>query len=60
MTEPAELFARLTPELEDMHGLTIEGQRAEQPLEVNVALVFSIRKGLHRCDAILGEIESAD
>lgn len=56
MTEPAELFARLTCELEDMHGLTIEGQRADQPPELNRALIQSIRIGLSRCEEIADQI----
>lgn len=56
MTEPAELFARLTCEIEDMHGLAIEGQRLDQPPEVNAALVRSIRLRLHQCVQIVAQI----
>lgn len=56
MTEPAELFARLTCEIEDMHGLAIEGQRPDQPPEVNAALVRSIRLRLTQCVQIVAQI----
>lgn len=56
MIEPAELFARLTGELEDLHGLAIEGQEADQPSEVLDALAASIGNGLHRAEATLVEI----
>lgn len=42
MSEPAELFARLTGELEDMHSLAIEGQAAGQPPEMLLALADAL------------------
>ncbi|WPZ03079.1 hypothetical protein T8S45_09515 [Blastomonas marina] len=57
MTKPAELFARLTGELEDLHGLTVEGQQSDQPPEVLNALVASIGNGLQRAGTTLGEIK---
>ncbi|KWV91737.1 hypothetical protein [Erythrobacter sp. YT30] len=59
MTEPAELFALLTCELEEMHGLTVEGQQSGQPPEINAVLVHSIRVGLIRCDALLRRLDDA-
>ena len=59
MTEPAELFALLTCQIEELHGLAVEGQRADQPPEINVALVHSIRVGLTRCDAIVHRLDDA-
>ena len=56
MTEPAELFARLTCEIEDMHGLAIEGQSPDQPPEILAALNYSIRIRLAKCDQITVEI----
>ena len=56
MIEPVELFARLTGELEDLHGLTIEGQQADQPPEVLDALAAAIGNGLQRAGTTLAEI----
>jgi hypothetical protein len=56
MTEPAELFARLTCEIEDMHGMAIEGQSPDQPPEVLAALNRSIRLRLATCDQITASI----
>ena len=56
MIEPAKLFARLTGELEDLHGLTVEGQQADQPPEVLGALVASIGSGLQRVGTTLAEL----
>lgn len=57
MIEPAELFARLTGELEDLHGLTIEGQQADQPPEGFDALAASIGNGLQRAGTTLRKIK---
>lgn len=56
MIEPAELFARLTGELEDLHGLTVEGQQSDQPPEVLNALVASIGNGLQQAGTTLAEV----
>lgn len=56
MTEPAELFAQLTCEIEDMHGLAVEGQSPDQPPEILAALNRSLRVGLAKCDQITAEI----
>ena len=56
MIEPAELFARLTGELEDLHGLSVEGQQSDQPPELLNALVASICNGLQRAGMTLAEI----
>ena len=56
MIEPVELFARLTGELEDLHGITVEGQQSDLPPEVLQALVASIGNGLHRAGTTLAEI----
>ena len=53
MTEPAELFARLTGELEDMHGLAVEGQAAGQPTEMLHALADALATGLRRASRTL-------
>lgn len=56
MTDPAELFALLTCEIEDMHGLAIEGQSPHQPPEILAALNRSIRLRLVNCDEITAAI----
>lgn len=58
MTEPAELFARLTMLLEDLHGITIEGQRADQPPEYCRCLSRQVRQGLKRGQRLCAEIEA--
>jgi hypothetical protein len=60
VSEPAELFARLTCEIEDMHGLAIEGQRPDQPSEIIDALVLSIRLRLTQCGRITAQITDAN
>lgn len=57
MIKPAELFARLTGELEDLHGITVEGQCADQPPEILNALAASLGNGLQRARTTLGEIK---
>ena len=59
MNDPAELFARLTCQLEDLHGLTIEGQCTDQPTEVLSVLATSIGNGLQNVDVTLAEIMRA-
>ena len=56
MIEHAELFARLTGDLEDLHGLTVEGQQSDQSPEVLNALVASIGNGLQRAETTLAEV----
>ena len=48
MSDPAEHFARLTMQLEDLHGLTVEGQRKDQPPEHLLCLSRQVRAGLER------------
>lgn len=57
MTEPAELFARLTILLEDLHGMTVEGQRADQPPEHCRCLSRQVRQGFKRGQRLCAEIE---
>lgn len=56
MTEPAELFARLTCEIEDLHGLAVEGQTADQPDEALSVLAIEICNGLQRGQQLVGQI----
>ncbi|MEM6476567.1 MAG: hypothetical protein AAF687_10410 [Pseudomonadota bacterium] len=57
MSDPAERFARLTMLLEDIHGLAVEGQRADQPHEHLLVLSSQICNGLQRGTAICAEID---
>lgn len=57
MSDPAERFARLTMLLEDLHGLTVEGQRADQPLEHSLVLSREICNGLQSGQMICAEID---
>ena len=58
MTDLAEVFARITAELEDMHGLAVEGQLGDQPPEMITVLAFEICNGLHRVRDLLGEVRA--
>ncbi|WP_298469263.1 hypothetical protein [uncultured Erythrobacter sp.] len=57
MSDPAERFASLTMLLEDPHGLTVEGQRADQPHEYLLVLSNQICNGLQRGLTICTEID---
>lgn len=59
MSEPAELFARLTGELEDMHGLAVEGQAAGQPTELLHALADALATALQRACRTVEEVRLA-
>lgn len=56
MTEPTEIFARITAELEDMHGVAVEGQSGDQPPEGIAILALVICNGLHRVRDLLAEV----
>lgn len=57
MTDTAELFARLTCAIEDMHGIAVEGQVADLPDEANRALAAHLTTGLQQARALLAAIE---
>ena len=57
MTEPAEVFARITAELEDIHGVAVEGQSGDQPPEGVAVLTLEICNGLHRVRDLLTEVQ---
>mgnify|MGYP000161708092 CR=1 FL=1 len=59
MTDPAELFAILTAQIEDLHGLAFEGQAADQPHELLCALSRSLCCGLQRANGTLTQIDNA-
>lgn len=53
------LFADVSALLEDMHGIAVEGQRHDNPPEVQLALASSLRPDLVRLDKALIEIGAA-
>lgn len=55
MSDAAEGFARLTGELEDLHGLAIEGQASDQPREVLHSLARALATGLLEAARTLAE-----
>ena len=57
MTDTAELFARLTCTIEDMHGIAVEGQSAGLPDEANQVLAAHLATGLQQAGSILDAIE---
>ncbi|MEP0189755.1 MAG: hypothetical protein ABJP70_01235 [Erythrobacter sp.] len=57
MTETAELFARFTCVIEDMHGIAVEGQAADLPDEASKALAAHLTTGIKRASSILDAIE---
>lgn len=59
MIEPAELFARLTCEIEDLHGLAVEGQAADQPDDALSVLAINLGNRLHRSQELVGQINHA-
>ncbi|GAA4641503.1 hypothetical protein GCM10023115_00430 [Pontixanthobacter gangjinensis] len=52
MIEPAELFARITGQLEDLHGIAVEGQRANLSPDENCVYADQISNGLQN----IGEV----
>lgn len=59
MNEASELFARLAGELEDMHGVAVEGQAADQPWEVLQSLADALATGLQGAARTLVEARRA-
>lgn len=58
MIKPAELFAKLTCGLEDLHAIAIEGQAPDHPNELLLVLVNQSCNGLHRCSEIIAQIKA--
>lgn len=48
VSDIGKLFADLTAELEDLHGLAVEGQASGQAPQVLLALADSVAAGLQR------------
>lgn len=59
MTVPVELFIALARHLEDLHGLAVEGQSADQPPELMCILAEQSCNGLLRCKIVLDQIKFA-
>lgn len=57
MNDPAELFANLTGNLEDLHGLAAEGQVADHPAEMLLMLANQICNGLYDCHSLADQIK---
>ncbi|MFK4005012.1 hypothetical protein [Qipengyuania sp. NPDC077563] len=57
MTEPAEVFARIAAELEDMHGVSVEGQSGDQPPEGIAVIALEIGNRLQRVRDLLAEVQ---
>ena len=53
MSDPRELFVLLTYELEDLHGLAIEGQSASNDAAHRSVLANEICNGLQRSAGIV-------
>nr|WP_298931162.1 hypothetical protein [uncultured Erythrobacter sp.] len=57
MTDTAELFSQFTCVTEDMHGIAVEGQKADLPDEASKALAAHLTTGLQQAGSILEAIE---
>jgi hypothetical protein len=57
MIDTAELFAQMTCQIEDLHGIAVEGQEAGLPKEVSRAFAALVATGLQRAGAIVDQIE---
>ncbi|MGN6270268.1 MAG: hypothetical protein ACTHM0_10300 [Sphingomonas sp.] len=53
----SHLFADITAHLEDLHGIAVEGQRADLSPDMAAALVMSVRTGIAQVDRLLMRIE---
>lgn len=59
MIEPAELFAQLTAQIEDVHGIAVDGQSAQLSDDERVAIAVQACAGLQRASAIVTKIRLA-
>ncbi len=57
MIDTAELFAQATCQIEDLHGIAVEGQEVDLPKEASRALVVVLATGLRRVSALVEHIE---
>lgn len=56
MNQSGEICARIIAELEDLHGVAVEGQAADQPPEAIAVLSLEICNGLQRIGDLLAEV----
>jgi len=56
VTDPAELFALLTGQLEDLYGIAVEGQSADQPTEYLYVLIDSMENEIRLLSKVLTEL----
>lgn len=57
MIDTADLFASMTCQIEDLHGIAVEGQAADLPKEASRAFAVLLATGLQRAGAIVAQIE---
>lgn len=57
MKSVRRLFADFTRALEDMHGITVEGQAPRLSPDLQSALLVPLKQGLVRLDCIARQIE---
>ena len=57
MIDTAELFAQMTCQIEDLHGIAVEGQEADLPKDASRVFVALLATGLQRAGAIVDQIE---
>ena len=51
------LFADATAKLEDAHAISIEGQRRDNPPDVQAILACHLRMAIAAMDGVVGEIK---
>ena len=57
MIDTAELFASMTCQIEDLHGIAVEGQEAGLPKEASRAFAIFLANGLQQARATVEQIE---
>lgn len=57
MDDMPRAFADLTAKLEDAHAISVEGQRRDNPLELQRALASHLRMAILAMDSIVAEIK---
>lgn len=57
MINTAELFAQLTCQIEDLHGIAVEGQEADLPKKASRAFAVLLATGLQHAGTTVEQIE---
>jgi hypothetical protein len=57
MIDTAELFASMTCQIEDLHGIAVEGQETGLPKEASRAFATFLANGLQQARATVEQIE---